>query len=127
MKNAFLIFFILSTISISLFGNSYECTFTKKFSYSNWQDNTPNKTSNVNLKVIYRITGNELLTRPKGQSRTYSAYFQRKDLDKNGKLSYMFKANNGYVYFITEGMSSVIELTPSGKTGLMAYNCRPLY
>jgi len=105
---------------------SYQCTFTQKKSYSNWEDTTPNKIRSVNMKVVYRVSGNDLLTLPAGTSTTYAARFTRKSLDRNGNLYLWFRSNIGYSYGLSEDMSHVLEATPSGKTILLG-SCRPIY
>ena len=119
------VFIFSLLLGTSVMANAYECRFVQKNSYSNWKDTTPNKTQNINMKVIYRITGNELLTLPSGTSTTYVAHFTRKSLDRNGRLYYWFRSNIGYVYALSEDMSQALEITPSGKTVLHA-NCRPM-
>ena len=122
MKKTLLLILLANTI---LMANSYECRFTQKNSYSNWKDTTPNKIQNVNMKVVYRVTGNELLTLPSGTNTTYIAHFTRKTLDRNGKLYYWFRSDIGYIYALSEDMSRALEITPSGKTVLRA-TCRPM-
>ena len=106
--------------------NSYECRFTEKVSYSGHTDKTPNKTQKVNMRVIYRVSGNDLLTRPAGTNTTYPARFTSKHLDRKGDLYYFFRSSTGYFYALSEDMSEAIEVTPSGKTVLHAY-CTPIY
>jgi signal peptidase I len=105
---------------------SYECHFTKKISYSSYRDQTPNRIRHVSMYVIYRIVGDELLTRPDGVDKTYSADYIGKWLARDGDLYYQYKSNIGYTYALSEDMSQAIEMTPSGKTVLKGY-CHPMY
>ncbi len=124
MKNFFVILvFILGSINI-INANSYMCHFTKKISYSGKWDKTPNRIRRVNLKVIYRVVGDELLTRPVGVDRTFSAYSTGKYLGRDGTLYFAFESNIGYMYAISEDFDRAVEMTPSGKTVLEAY-CYP--
>ena len=114
---------IVGTLAMA---NSYECRFTEKVSYSGHNDQTPNKTQKVNMKVIYRVSGNDLLTRPAGTNTTYSARFTSKHLDRRGELYYFFRSNIGYLYALSDDMSYALEVTPSGKTVLHAH-CTSIY
>jgi len=107
-------------------GLSYDCVFTKKVSYSSKRDTTPNRIRRVRMGVIYRVVGDELLTRPDGVSRTYSATLRGKWLDRYGDLYYIYKSRTGYLYGLSEGRTEAIEMTPSGKTVLYG-TCTPLY
>lgn len=107
-------------------GLSYDCVFTKKVSYSSKRDTTPNRVRRVHMGVIYRVVGDELLTRPDGVRRTYSATLQGKWLDRFGDLYYIYKSRTGYLYGLSEDRSEAIEMTPSGKTVLYG-SCTPLY
>ena len=107
-------------------GLSYDCLFTKKVSYSSKRDMTPNHIRHVHIGVIYRVVGDELLTRPDGVSRTYSATLRGKWLDRYGDLYYIYKSRTGYLYGLSEDRREAIEMTPSGKTVLYG-RCTPIY
>jgi len=127
MKKTIIIFGITSLFLTGLTeAGSYKCYFTKKVSYSSMRDKSPNRTKSVNMKVIYRVVGNELLTRPQGVNKTYSAWLSGKVLDRFGDLYYVYKSNTGYTYGLSEDRSEAIEMTPSGKTVLYAH-CKPIY
>jgi len=121
MKQLAKVFFLSSIGLTLLFSGSYECHFTKKISYSSKRDRTPNKIRRVSMWVIYRVVGDELLTRPDGVNRTYTAYSSGKFLGRDGTLYYGYTSRTGYVYAISEDMSQVMEMTPSGKTVLTGY------
>jgi len=112
--------------AISFANMSYNCLFTKRVSYSGIHDTTPNRTKRVHMSVIYRVVGNELLTRPKGVDRTYSARLYGKWLDRFGDLYYIYKSKKGYIYGFSLDNREVIEMTPSGKTVLYG-KCHPIY
>ena len=118
--------FITLLTSASFADMSYDCLFTKKVSYSSMRDTTPNRTRFVSMGVIYRVVGNELLTRPDGVSRTYSARLRGKWLDRYGDLYYIYKSRTGYTYGFSEDRRDVIEMTPSGKTVLYG-TCEPIF
>ena len=124
MKKSIAILIFVSFAIYTLNAGSYMCHFTKKISYSSKRDKTPNRIRKVNLKVIYRVVGDELLTKPVGVDRTYNAYSVGKFLDRDGTLYFAFESNKGYMYAITEDFKRAIEMTPSGKTVLKAY-CYP--
>jgi signal peptidase I len=105
---------------------SYDCLFTKKVSYSSMRDTTPNRIRHVSMGVIYRVVGDELLTRPDGVHRTYSARLRGKWLDRFGDLYYIYKSRSGYTYGFSADRRDVIEMTASGKTVLYG-TCEPIY
>ena len=123
---------LLSTVLVGMAvmplsaGLSYDCLFTKKVSYSSKRDMTPNRIRHVRMGVIYRVVGDELLTRPDGVSRTYSATLRGKWLDRYGDLYYIYKSRTGYLYGLSEDRREAIEMTPSGKTVLYG-RCTPIY
>ena len=125
MKALSKIIFAISIGVTVLFSGSYECHFTKRISYSSRRDQTPNRIKRVSMWVIYRVVGDELLTKPEGVDRTYSAYATGKFLARDGTLYYGYESNIGYIYAISEDMSKVMEMTPSGKTVLTGY-CHPM-
>ncbi len=124
MKKSLAILIFATLAFNTLNAGSYMCHFTKKISYSSMRDKTPNRIKRVNMKVIYRVVGNELLTKPVGVDRTFSAYSTGKFLDRYGDLYFAFESNKGYIYAISEDFKRAIEMTPSGKTVLKAY-CYP--
>lgn len=127
MGQLFKIVFTLAVVGGALFAEvSYRCTFTKKISYSSRHDKTPNRVRYVNMHVIYRVDGKDLLTRPAGVDRTFSAHLRGKSLDRFGNLYYIYESDIGYMYGLSEDRSDVIEETPSGKTVLYGH-CRPIY
>ena len=90
------------------------------------RDTTPNRVRHVHMGVIYRVVGDELLTKPYGVHRTYSAWLEKRWLDRFGDLYYIYKSHTGYVYGLSEDRREAIEMTPSGKTVLYG-RCSPLY
>ena len=126
MKLFKILFVLIFAANLANAGLSYDCTFTKKVSYSSRYDKTPNRIRHVHMGVIYRVVGDELLTRPYGMHRTYSARLIGKWLDRFGDLYYIYKSRTGYMYGLSEDRREAIEMTPSGKTVLYG-RCEPIY
>ena len=122
-----ILFYILFIGFIPLIARqSYDCMFYKKVTYSSKRDRTPNHIYHIHLGVIYRVVGDELLTRPYGVHRTYSAWLDGKYLDRYGDLYYIYTSRTGYTYGLSEDRTEAIEMTPSGKTVLYG-ECEPIY